>query len=74
MFAPFFFWFIDFDETLLKAAEDALPIPFGSGIAGHVAQTKSGLRITDAYRVSDCFPLDSISEDFQYGGQLTTQI
>ncbi len=42
----------DFDEALLKAAEEALPIPIGAGIAGHVALTKSGLRILDAYRVS----------------------
>lgn len=42
----------DFDDTLLKAALEAQPIPLGSGIAGHVALTKSGLRIVDAYRVS----------------------
>lgn len=46
---------VDFDEALLKAAEEALPIPIGAGIAGHVALTKSGLRILDAYRVSDYF-------------------
>ncbi|EFX88338.1 hypothetical protein DAPPUDRAFT_311486 [Daphnia pulex] len=40
----------DFDDTLLKAGLEAQPIPLGSGIAGHVALTKTGLRIVDAYR------------------------
>lgn len=42
----------DFDDTLLKAALEAQPIPLGSGIAGYVALTKTGLRIVDAYRVN----------------------
>ena len=43
----------DFDDTLLKAGLEAQPIPLGSGIAGHVALTKTGLRIVDAYRVNN---------------------
>jgi len=34
---------------MLKATEEAVPIPFGIGIAGHVAQTKASVRIADAY-------------------------
>ena len=52
---------IDFDEALLKAAEEALPIPIGCGIAGHVASTKAGLRILDAYRVSAHFCLNAMA-------------
>lgn len=51
-----------FDVTSHSVLQDALeaagsedkipPIPFGVGIAGHVAQTKSHLNIRDAYQVS----------------------
>ena len=39
------------NEALSKAADEAVPIPFGFGIAGHVAQTKTSLRIDDVYAV-----------------------
>lgn len=60
----------DFDEALLKAAEEALPIPIGAGIAGHVALTKSGLRILDAYRVSAHF---CVTPEWERGGLHTTK-
>lgn len=41
----------DLDDSMLKAVEEAQPIPFGAGIAGHVALTKTGLRINDVYKV-----------------------
>lgn len=41
----------DMNEALSKAAEEAVPIQFGFGIAGHVALTKTALRIDDAYAV-----------------------
>ena len=42
----------DFDDAMLRAAEEAQPIPVGAGIVGHVALTKTGLRINDVYKVS----------------------
>lgn len=41
----------DMNEALSKAADEAVPIQFGFGIAGHVAQTKTSLRIDDVYAV-----------------------
>ena len=49
------FLLLDVNSVILKAAEEALLIPFGTGIVGHVAKTKTGLRIDDAYLVSSGF-------------------
>ncbi|CAG2169231.1 unnamed protein product [Oppiella nova] len=54
-------------DSLLKDALSAaqlhthLPLPFGSGIAGHVALTKENVNITDAYQM--CQPILNFSGD-----------
>ena len=40
------------EEALTRANFEEIRIPFGIGIAGHVAQTKEIVNIKDAYKVS----------------------
>lgn len=40
------------EESLRRAKSEEIRIPFGVGIAGHVAQTKEIINIKNAYEVS----------------------
>lgn len=43
------------EESLRRAKSEEIRIPFGVGIAGHVAQTKEIINIKNAYEVSKAF-------------------
>lgn len=40
------------EDAITRANYEEIRIPFGIGIAGHVAQTKEIINIKDAYKVS----------------------
>ena len=47
------FWLIsEVEESLNRAQSEEIRIPFGVGIAGHVAQMKEVVNIKDAYKAS----------------------
>lgn len=43
---------LELEEAVKKAREEEIKIPFGIGVAGVVAQSKTVINIRDAYTVS----------------------
>ena len=43
--------FPDLEEAMTRANKESISIPFGTGICGHVAETKETIYIKDAYQV-----------------------
>ena len=46
------FCFPGLGEAMDMASKESISIPFGTGICGHVAETKETIYIKDAYNVS----------------------
>lgn len=64
-FFRFRFLITALDEAMEKAKSEEIRIPFGVGVAGTVAQTKTLMNIQNAYEVSELFFFFQCSKDVE---------